>query len=85
MSTTDPDPSIVVSLADDSHSIGNVRLNISGALSQVICVSPEQARRLALELVQAVQRLDIRLRLQEPQEMVVHPAGLEQCTPARPN
>jgi len=84
MTAVDPDLSIDVSLADDSHNIGNVRLNISGARSQVICVSPEQARRLALELVQAVQRLDIRLKLQEPRDIPVHPRGLEQCASARP-
>jgi len=84
MTAPDQDLSIAVSVADGSHGTDNVRLNISGALPQVICVSQEQARRLALELVQAVQRLDIRLKLQEPQHIHVHPAGLEQCAPARP-
>jgi len=69
--------SIHVSVADASHGDSNVLLSVSGTPGQVICVSPEQARRLALELVQAVQRADIRLSLQQPREMQIRAIGRE--------
>jgi hypothetical protein len=85
MTPSDPDLSIAVSLADDSRGSSDVRLDISGALPRVICVRPEQARRLALDLVQAVQRLDIRIKLRQPEAIHVHPTLLEQCAPAQSN
>jgi hypothetical protein len=77
MITPDRNLSIEVSLADASHGNSSVLLRVSGTPGQVICVSPEQARRLALELVQAVQRADIRLSLQQPREMQIRAIGLE--------
>jgi len=76
MITINQDLSIKVSLADGHQGGNEVLLNISGALGPVICVSPEQARHLALELVQAVSKAEIRHNLQHSQETNSHPLGL---------
>lgn len=68
MITINQDLSVKVSVADGHQGGNKVLLNISGGLGPVICVSPEQARRLALELVQAVSKADIRHNLQTSQE-----------------
>jgi hypothetical protein len=85
MITPDRNMSIEVSLADADPGNGHVLLKVSGTPGQVICVSPEQARSLALKLVQAVQRADIRLNLQEPGERQIHPVGPEKFVVARPD
>lgn len=70
------DLSIRVSVADDHPGCNDVLLNISGALGPVISVSPEQARRLALELVQAVYKAEVRHNLQNSQETKTRSLGL---------
>jgi hypothetical protein len=73
MITINHDLSIKVSVADEHQGRNDVLLDISGALGSVICVSPEQARRLALELVQAVYKAEVRHNLQNSQETKARP------------
>jgi len=76
MITINQNLSIKVSLADSVQGGNEVLLNISGTLGPVICVSPEQARRLALELVQAVSKAETRHNLQTSQETKGRSLGL---------
>ena len=76
MVTINQDLSIKVSVADDHPGRNDVMLNISGTPGSVICVSPEQARRLALELVQAVYKAEVRHNLQNAQETKPRSLGL---------
>jgi hypothetical protein len=82
MITINQDLSIKVSVADGQKGDNEVLLKISGTLGPVICVSPEQARRLALELVQAVSKAETRHNLQtlheakRPQETKSRSLGL---------
>lgn len=59
--------SIGVSLGGDNQGPNNVLLSISGSIGPVICVSPEQARSLALELIDAVHKAEVRLSLDKSQ------------------
>jgi hypothetical protein len=67
--------SIDVSLAGDNQGRNNVLLSLSGTTGPVICVSPEQARCLALELIDAVHKAEVRLSLDKSQATKSRPAG----------
>jgi len=68
--------SIGVSLAGDNQGRNNVLLSISGTSGPVISVSPEQARCLALELIEAVHKAEVRLSLDKSRAKKSRPAGV---------
>lgn len=76
MITVNRNLSIDVSLAGDNQGGNNVLLNLSGTTGSVICVSPHQARCLALELIEAVHKAEVRHSLNKSQAIKSRPVGM---------
>ncbi len=72
------DQTIDVTVGDEEREDSNILVSLCGSLNAAFALTPDQGRRLAMELIEAVHKVEVRRSLRR-----LHPA-VEQDYPAGP-